>query len=90
MVLNKKKSLRQYNESQILSDQRAAAAAEQTARGTPGVTNYSSGESPKASEFATALKDLPPSERDTRLLWFWLQAFRKALGAAMIIRKHEY
>ena len=37
----------------------------------PVFTEYSSGESPKESEFETALKELSPSDRKTRLLWHW-------------------
>jgi hypothetical protein len=37
----------------------------------PVFSEYSSGESPKESEFETALKELSPSDRKTRLLWHW-------------------
>ena len=70
-------------------DIRDSGGAKKAQRHAPGVTNYSSGESPEAGEFEVALNDLPPSERSTRLLWLWQRTFRKALGAAMVIRRHE-
>lgn len=47
--------------------------------------DYSSGES--GENFHIPYRQLPEKERKDRILWFWQIAFKKAKGAAILIRK---
>ena len=50
--------------------------------------DYSEGES--GENFAIPYGKLPNKEKRERILWFWNIAFKKAKGAAIIVRKQLY
>ena len=54
--------------------------------------NYSEGESPTpgTGQFHVPFSRLPSAEQNERILWLWRTAYKKAVGAAIIIRKQVY
>ena len=52
------------------------------------ISDYSSGDSEEG--FHVPYHKLPKKEKDERIFYLWMQAFRKAKGASVIVRKHIY
>lgn len=52
------------------------------------IDNYSSGESEEG--FSVKFSKLPQKEKEERLFYLWMLAFKKAKAAAVIVRKHIY